>query len=68
MTVGTASSYAQKRTRDHLHRFLTLYDQIHRGQIDESFLSETERRDTIFPHLDYRVFRNTQSRDVAAVL
>ena len=68
MTVGTAMSYAQKRTRDHLHRFLTLNDQIRRGQIDEAFLSETERRDTIFPQLDYRIFRNTQQRDPVAVL
>ena len=28
MTVGTASSYATKRTRDHLHRFLSLNEQI----------------------------------------
>jgi 1,4-alpha-glucan branching enzyme len=68
MTVGTATSYAQKRTRDHLHRFLSLYEQIRRGNIDESFLAETERRDTIFPHLDYRVFRNTQQRDTVTVL
>jgi 1,4-alpha-glucan branching enzyme len=68
MTVGTATSYAQKRTRDHLHRFLTMNDQIRRGAIDEMFLGEIERRDTIFPHLDYRIFRNTQQRDVVTVV
>src|SRR5262249_16774132 len=68
MTVGTATSYAQKRTRDHLHRFMMLDEQICRGEINETFLSEIARRDTIFPQLDYRVFRNTQQRDTAAVL
>jgi 1,4-alpha-glucan branching enzyme len=64
MSVGTATHYAQKRTKDHLHRFLTLQSQIMRGAIDEIFLSEIERRDSIFPQLDYRVFRQTQ-RDFA---
>ena len=66
MTVGTAISYARKRTHDHLHRFLTLNDQIRRGSIDDAFLAEIERRDSIFPHLDYRVFRASQ-RDTVSV-
>src|SRR5207248_3157398 len=64
MTVGTANTYAQKRTKDHIHRFLTLNDQLRRSAIDETFLNEIERRDNIFPHLDYRVFRTAQ-REVA---
>lgn len=68
MTVGTAITYAQKRTKDHLQRFLTLHDQIRRGEISESYLSELERRDNIFPQLDYRIFRSAQQRDPAAVL
>jgi 1,4-alpha-glucan branching enzyme len=66
MSVGTAMHYAQKRTRDHLSRFIALNDQIRRDTIDESFLSEVERRDTIFPQLDYRVFRTTQRDFVSA--
>jgi 1,4-alpha-glucan branching enzyme len=68
MTVGTATSYAKKRTHDHLHRFMALDEQIRRGAIDETFLGEIERRDTIFPQLDYRVFRNTQQRDQVTVI
>ncbi|OGR90157.1 MAG: glycoside hydrolase [Elusimicrobia bacterium RIFCSPLOWO2_01_FULL_59_12] len=64
MTVGTATSYAQKRTLDHLNRFLALNQQIRQNTIDDLFLSEIERRDTIFPHLDYRVFRMTQQKAV----
>jgi 1,4-alpha-glucan branching enzyme len=64
MTVGTATHYARKRTHDHLNRFLELNRQIRQNNINEAFLSEVERRDTIFPHLDYRVFRNTQQKAV----
>jgi len=64
MTVGTATSYAQKRTKDHLNRFIALYDQIQHDTIDESMLAEIEKRDNIFPFLDYRVFRS--SRDMVS--
>jgi 1,4-alpha-glucan branching enzyme len=64
VTVGTANTYANKRTRDHIRRFTTLYEQISSGHVDEGFLAEIERRDTIFPHLDYRVFRATQRETV----
>jgi 1,4-alpha-glucan branching enzyme len=64
MSVGTAIEYAQKRTKDHLGRFLALNDQIRRAAINENFLAEAERRDSIFPDLDYRVFRASQ-RDFA---
>ncbi len=68
MTVGTATTYAQKRTKEHLQRFITLNDQIRRGDINEQYLGELERRDNIFPLLDYRIFRSAQQRDTAAVL
>ena len=64
MTVGTANSYATKRTRDHVHRFTRLYEQIQRNAIDENQLAEMERRDNIFPFLDYRVY-STGQRTVA---
>jgi 1,4-alpha-glucan branching enzyme len=66
MTVGTAHTYACKRTRDHLQRFLCLNDQLRRGTIDETYLAEIERRDNIFPHLDYRVFRTAQREATVA--
>jgi 1,4-alpha-glucan branching enzyme len=62
MTVGTAMTYAKKRTLDHLNRFFALNQQIRENAIDDMFLFEVERRDTIFPQLDYRVFRNTQQK------
>lgn len=56
MTAGTATQYSQKRTRDHIHRFLALDRDFSAGRINENFLRECEWKDNIFPHLNYRVF------------
>ncbi|RLD12946.1 MAG: hypothetical protein DRI22_04815 [Caldiserica bacterium] len=54
ITCGTATNYAIKRTKDHIHNFLKLYDFIMRKEFNESFLRELEERNNIFPWLDYR--------------
>lgn len=56
MTAGTMVEYAIKRTKDHVHRFNTLYEQLQAGHIDETFLSQIESRDNAFPDIDYRVY------------
>lgn len=56
MKTGTTVPYAVRRTREHVQRFNTLYDQIRSGQIDEGYLRELEWRDNIFPHVDFRVY------------
>jgi len=58
MKTGTMVEYAKKRTRDHVARFDYLYRALSSGTgVDEAELSEIERRDNIFPDLDYRVYR-----------
>ncbi len=56
MTTATAVPYAQRRTRDHVHRFNTLADQLTSGTVDTAFLNEAETRDNIFSEIDYRVY------------
>jgi 1,4-alpha-glucan branching enzyme len=56
MKTGTMVEYARERTRVHVLNFNHLYDQIQRGEIDEPWLSEIERRHNLFPDLDYRVY------------
>lgn len=56
MTTATAVPYAVRRTRDHVHRFHTLYEQLKSNGIDEVYLSELEGKDTIFQEIDYRVY------------
>jgi 1,4-alpha-glucan branching enzyme len=56
MKSGTTVSYATQRTNDHINRFHKLYQNLMDGDIDEAFLSEVERRDNLFPDLDYHVY------------
>jgi 1,4-alpha-glucan branching enzyme len=56
MKTGTMVEYARERTRTHVLNFNQLYEQIKKGEIDEPWLSEIERRHNLFPDLDYRVY------------
>lgn len=64
MKTGTMVEYAVKRTRDHIVRFLNLYDQIVSNAVDDGYLSDLEYKDNIFPELDYRIYRTTTPVDV----
>ncbi len=56
MKNNTAVEYAVKRTKDHVARFNSLYDQIKCQRIDTDFLQALEYHDNIFPEIDYRVY------------
>jgi 1,4-alpha-glucan branching enzyme len=48
LKTGTMVPYAKKRIAMHIGRFTKLHDDIQNNTIDESWLGEVERRDTIF--------------------
>jgi 1,4-alpha-glucan branching enzyme len=52
----SAPEYATQRTKDHLRRFNRLYDQLNAEQIDLEFLGECEKRNNIFPVLNWRYY------------
>jgi 1,4-alpha-glucan branching enzyme len=56
MTTGTMVEYAEKRTKEHIYNFTTLYNQIKGNSIDESFLSNLEYVNNIFSDIDYKVY------------
>ncbi|MDX2174860.1 MAG: 1,4-alpha-glucan branching protein domain-containing protein [Candidatus Sumerlaeia bacterium] len=56
MKMKTMVNYAERRTREHLHRFNTIYDQLMAGVIDEVVLEDYEYKDNIFPKIDVSVF------------
>jgi 1,4-alpha-glucan branching enzyme len=56
MKTGTMVDYAVKRTKNHIHRFNKLYEQIKTDQIDAGYLAMLEERDNIFPELDYHIY------------
>lgn len=56
MKTGTAVKYAVDRVKSHLARFRKLSDQLALDQFELSWLIDLEKRDSLFPRLDYRIF------------
>ena len=56
MKTGTMVEYARKRTGDHLTRFERLFLGLEHGGLSETYLSDCEQRDNLFPNIDYRVY------------
>ena len=56
MTAGTATPYAEKRTRDHLNRFAELYHMIESGRVNSARVKKLQEMSPIFAEMDYRVF------------
>ena len=53
---GTTVEYSSRRFESHIHRFDLLAKMLETGQVDEELLAEIERRDNIFPEIDYSVY------------
>ncbi|HEX6125066.1 MAG TPA: 1,4-alpha-glucan branching protein domain-containing protein [Pyrinomonadaceae bacterium] len=53
---GTTVEYSSRRFQSHIHRFDLLAKMLETGKVDEELLAEIERRDNIFPEIDYSVY------------
>jgi 1,4-alpha-glucan branching enzyme len=56
MKTGTMVEYAWERTRAHVTNFNHLHDSIRNNTIDEGWLGEVERRNNLFPDINYRTY------------
>lgn len=54
--LGTTGDYARRRVVGHIANFNRIYETISSNHIDTEWLTSLEKRDNIFPHLDYRQF------------
>jgi 1,4-alpha-glucan branching enzyme len=54
---GTTVEYSTRRFQSHIQRFDLLAKMLKTGPCDEELLTEIERRDNIFPEIDFRRFR-----------
>ena len=57
ITNGTMVDYAKKRIKDHIGRFTTLYYQIKEDKIDSEYLKQIQKKDCIFPEIDYMIYK-----------
>jgi len=56
MYTGTVVDYAKTRFIQHIGRFTFLYENLLRGEVQETELRELEEEDNLFPELDYTVY------------
>lgn len=56
MKTGTFSGYARRRITEYVTRFNELYEQIITDRLEETFVTDIETRDCIFPDIDYRMY------------
>jgi 1,4-alpha-glucan branching enzyme len=56
MKTGTSTGYAVARVKAHIARFRRLDRELSSGGIDQGWLADLERRDNIFPDLDYHAY------------
>jgi 1,4-alpha-glucan branching enzyme len=56
MHARTNVTYAERRIRQHIYNFTSIYDSLSGGTVSTEWLTTLERRHNLFPQLDYRVF------------
>lgn len=56
MRSGTTVTYAVRRVKEHINNFTHIYDSLSRGVISTEWLTRVEKRNNIFPDIDYRMF------------
>ena len=54
LRTGTSPDYARRRVKDHLLRFLRLYEMLSAGKVDEAWLARVESFDNLFPQVEWR--------------
>jgi 1,4-alpha-glucan branching enzyme len=56
MKTGTTVAYAERRVKEHLYNFNYIYDRLCRNTVDTEWLTSIEKKNKLFPDIDYRIF------------
>jgi len=54
---GEDVDYARRRLEIHLRNFTTIYEALGNSRVNTRWLTSLEQRDTVFPNINYSVFR-----------
>jgi 1,4-alpha-glucan branching enzyme len=57
ITTGTAKDYSTNMERYHMNAFFALNEMLENKKIDEEFLAYLEQKDSIFPKIEYTIYR-----------
>ncbi len=62
MKTGTTVPYAVKRVKEHLYNFNRIYENLCRNTVNTEWLTGVEKKNNVFPDIDYRIFGRETSR------
>ena len=54
---GTTVGYAERRVKEHIANFTRIYESLSSNTMDTEWLTTLEKRNNLFPDLDYKVFQ-----------
>ncbi|MEI8094078.1 MAG: 1,4-alpha-glucan branching protein domain-containing protein [Spirochaetales bacterium] len=57
LKMGTTVQYAERRVKEHIANFTKIYEALSANTMDTEWLTSLEKKDNLFPDLDYRIFR-----------
>lgn len=57
MKMGSTVPYATMRVKEHLYNFTKIYDDLCRNTVSTEWVTRIEKRNNLFPDLDYRIFK-----------
>lgn len=60
MYMGTTVSYATKRVKEHISNFNRIYNNFCRNEMDTEWITSIEKKNNLFPFIDYRIFAKTK--------
>jgi len=60
MKAGTTVPYAVRRTREHVYNFNRVYESVMANDLNQEWLIALERRNNIFPEIDYRTYLSAE--------
>ncbi len=63
MRSGVSEEYARARIREHIGNFYFIYESLGQGNLGTEWLTRIEKKNNIFPAIDYRTFEARRSRD-----
>lgn len=56
MYMGTTESYATRRVKEHIANFNRIYNNLCRSEMDTEWITSIEKKNNLFPFVDYRIF------------
>jgi 1,4-alpha-glucan branching enzyme len=56
MKNGTTVPYAVRRVKEHIYNFTRIYENLCRNTVNTEWLTSIEKKNTVFPDIDYRIF------------